>query len=144
MINKNNIPKKCYNECLRDVWISTEFPNADKNVSVDNSLTLFKNTDKKLLMDKSELLKLKTLSDEVTIYRGTHKRNNYKALSWTDDYNSALWFAKRFDDNGYILQATIKKEDIVAIFNSRNENELIIDFNKIYDLKVEKVLDIKI
>ena len=143
-VNKSYLSKDEYNNCLRDIWCITEFPNADKNVSVDESLNMFKNADKKLIMSKTELLKLKSLPEEVTIYRGTHKKNNSKALSWTDDYQSALWFAKRFDNNGYVLQATIKKDDIVAFFNNRNENELIVDFNKIYDLKYEKIMDIKI
>ena len=143
-INKDYISKETYNNCLKEIWYLTEFPNADKNVSVDESLDMFKNADKKSIMTKSELLKLKTLPDEITIYRGTHKRNNSKALSWTDDYQSALWFAKRFDNNGYVLQANIKKDDIIAYFDERNEKELIVDFNKIYNLKTEKIIDIKI
>lgn len=143
-VNNNYISKESYNNCLKEIWCQTEFPNADVNVSTDESLSMFKNCDKKLIMTKAEMLKLKSLPDEVTIYRGTHKKNNFKALSWTDDYQSALWFAKRFDDNGYVLQANIKKEDIVAFFNNRNEKEMIIDFNKIYNLKNEKILNIKI
>lgn len=143
-INNNYISKESYNNCLKDIWCNTEFPNADVNVSTDESLTMFKNSKKKLIMNKAELLKLKSLPDEVTIYRGTHKKNNFKALSWTDDYQSALWFARRFNDNGYVLQATIKKENIIAFFNNRNEKELIVDFNKIYNLKNEKIIDIRI
>ncbi|MBE6152761.1 MAG: hypothetical protein E7166_00845 [Firmicutes bacterium] len=138
------LSKEDFNYYLKNIWINTEFPNTDKNVSVDESLNLFKNADKNLIMTKSELLKLNTLPDEITIYRGVHKKNNSKALSWTDDYEQALWFAKRFDNNGYVLQATIKKDDIIAYFDERNEKEIIVDFNKIYNLKTEKVIDIKI
>ena len=95
-------------------------------------------------MDAKEKKKFKSLPEEVMIYRGGHKKNNSKALSWTVDYNQALWFAKRFDNNGYVLQATIKKDDIIAYFDERNEKELIVDFNKIYDLKYKKIMDIKI
>jgi len=143
-LNKDNLSIKTYNETLKQIWLLTEFPNADKNVSVNESLELFKNADKNLIMTSQERLKLKTLPDEVTIYRGTHKKSNSKALSWTDDYDRALWFAKRFDEYGYVLKATIHKDDIIAFFNERNESELIIDFNKIYNLKAEKIMDIKI
>lgn len=143
-LNKNNLSEKTYNNSLKDVWISTEFPNADKNVSVDESLKLFKKANKNLIMNSKEKIKMKSLPDEVKIYRGTHKKNNYKALSWTDNYESALWFSKRYSGDGYVLEALIKKEDILACFNERNENELIIDYNKIYNLKVEKIMDIKI
>ena len=95
-------------------------------------------------MDKEELSKFQHLPDEITIYRGTHKRNNSNALSWTDNYEIALWYAKRFGGNGYVLQATIKKEDVVAYFQYRYDDELIIDFNKIYNLKAEKIMNIKI
>lgn len=143
-INKDYLSKETYNNYLKEIWCHTEFPNADKNVSVDESLEIFKNIDKSRIMTTYEKMKLRSLPDEVTIYRGTHKKNNSNALSWTDDYDSALWFAKRFDSNGYVLEATIKKEDIIAYFDIRNESELIIDFNKIYNLKSEKVIDIKI
>ena len=143
-LNKDSLSKQTYNDCLKSIWLLTEFPNADKNVSVNESLDLFKNANKNLIMSSKEKMKLKSLPDEVTIYRGTHKKNNSKALSWTDDYDRALWFAKRFDEYGYVLQATIKKNDIIAYFDERNENELIIDFNKIYNLKAEKIIDIKI
>jgi len=143
-LNKDCLSEKNYNEYLKYIWLLTEFPNADKNVSVNESLELFKNSNKNLIMSVQEKMKLKSLPDEVTIYRGGHKKNNSKALSWTDDYEQALWFAKRFDNNGYVLQATIKKDDIIAYFDERNEKELIIDFNKIYNLKTEKIIDIKI
>ena len=143
-LNRDFLSEQKYNEYLKSIWILTEFPNADKNVSVNESLELFKNANKNLIMSVQERVKLKSLPNEVIIYRGGHKKNNSKALSWTDDYDQALWFAKRFDNNGYVLQATIKKDDIIAYFDERNEKELIVDFNKIYNLKVEKIIDIKI
>ncbi len=143
-INKHVLSKETYNQQLKEIWCLTEFPNADKNVSTNESLELFKNADKTIIMDKEELSKFQHLPDEITIYRGTHKRNNSNALSWTDNYEIALWYAKRFGGNGYVLQATIKKEDVVAYFQYRYDDELIIDFNKIYNLKAEKIMNIKI
>lgn len=37
-----------------------------------------------------------------------------------------------------------KKEDVLAYFQYRHEDEFIIDFNKIYNLKAEKIMNIKI
>lgn len=143
-INSDYLTEKTYNQCLKNIWITTEFPNADINVSVDDSLKLFEMSNKNLLMTKLERLKLKSLQNEITIYRGTHSKNNHNALSWTDDYETAIWFAKRFNNNGYIIQATIKKDDVLACFNTRNENELIINFNKIFNIKYEKVINYQI
>lgn len=143
-LNKNFISKKEYNHNLKDIWLDTEFPNADKNVSVKDSLQLFKKSDPKLLMTLEERQYLEDLPDKVTIYRGTHDEKNSKALSWTTDYERAKWFATRFHEDGFVLTATINKKDIVAFFNARNENELIVDFNKIKNLNVEKILNISI
>lgn len=143
-LNSNNLSEQDYNKALKQIWISTEYPNADKNVSVKESLQLFKKSNPDLIMDQNEKNYLNSLPDEVTIYRGTHTQNNSKALSWTANYDKAKWFANRFDEDGYILQATINKKDIVAFFNVRNEDELIVDFNKIKNLTEEKAISIKI
>ena len=142
-MNSNNLNKKDYNDILKNIWINTEFPNADKNISVNNLLKLFKKSDTKFLMSEEERTFFNSLPDKVKIYRGTHDANNYRALSWTNDYETALWFAKRFHSDGYILQAIVDKKDIIAFFNDRNEHELIIDFTKIKDLKIEKDLPFK-
>lgn len=143
-LNSNKLSNNDYNNCLKDIWINTEFPNNDRNISVKKILTLFKKSDSSLMMSKEENEFYNSLPDKVKIYRGTHDSNNYKALSWTTDYETALWFAKRFHTDGYVLEAIIDKKDIIAFFNDRNEHELIIDFTKIKDLKIEKDLTIKI
>lgn len=142
-INKHVLSKETYNQQLKEIWCLTEFPNADKNVSTNESLELFKNADKTIIMDKEELSKFQHLPDEIIIYRGTHKRNNSNALSWTDNYEIALWYAKDLAViDMYFKQQ--KKEDVLAYFQYRHEDEFIIDFNKIYNLKAEKIMNIKI
>ncbi len=137
------LSKEDFNRYLKDIWINTEFPNADVNVTPTMSLRLFKKSDKKMLMTSDELSCLKQLPDEVTIYRGTYSKDNYNALSWTDNYDTAKWFAKRFDGN-IIIKSTINKEDIFACFKCRNENELIINYTKIKNIEIEKIKDINI
>ena len=133
-----------FTKYLKDVWIQTEFPNADKDVSTKELIKLFERADKKLLMDDEELNFYNQLPNVVTIYRGTYRSANSKALSWTTDYDIAHWFATRFDDEGYILQAKINKKDIFAFFNNRNEKEVVINYNKIKYLSFEKVMKIDI
>lgn len=84
------------------------------------------------------------LSDEdtVTIYRGV-KVNNYRGLSWTIDKNVAEWFARRFGHNGdkcYIFIGIINKKDILALFNSRNEKEVVCDYRKIKNIQCEEII----
>ena len=98
------------------------------------------------LSEKSPLLQsdIDDLSDEniITIYRGV-KVNNYRGLSWTVDKNVAEWFARRFGHDGdrcYVFTGTINKKDIIALFSSRNEKEVVCDYRKIKNILCEKII----
>lgn len=84
------------------------------------------------------------LSDDsmITVYRGV-KENNYKGLSWTIDRNIATWFAKRFSYNVnkvYLFSGHLKKKDIIAFFDCRNESEIVCDYRKVKDIRCEEIL----
>lgn len=98
------------------------------------------------LAQKSPLLQsdIDDLSDTdmVMIYRGV-KVNDHRGLSWTTDRNIAEWFAKRLTHNGdkcYVFTGKIEKEDIIAIFNSRNEKEVVCNYRKIKDIQCEEII----
>lgn len=87
---------------------------------------------------------IEQLSDDdmVTIYRGV-RVNNYKGLSWTINKQRAEWFAKRFGINGekgYVFTGQIKKKDIIAFFDSRNEEEAVCDYRKVKDIQCEEII----
>lgn len=51
-------------------------------------------------------------------------------LSWTENLSTAIWFASRFNtdkDKGYIQKAVIDKSRALAYFNTRDEDELVVD-----------------
>ena len=50
----------------------------------------------------------------------------------------AEWFAKRWDKNGKVYSATVDKEDVLAVFTSRGESELVVDFTELSDIKLER------
>ena len=98
------------------------------------------------MAEKSLLLQsdIDDLSDEntVTICRGV-KVNNYRGLSWTVDKSVAEWFARRFRYDGdkcYVFTGRISKKDILALFNSRNEKEVVCDYRKIKNIQCEEIL----
>lgn len=98
------------------------------------------------LAEKSPLLQsdIDDLSDNntVTIYRGV-KVKNYRGLSWTIDKSVAEWFARRFGHNGdkcYVFIGTINKKDILALFSSRNEKEVVCDYSKIKNIQCEEII----
>lgn len=51
-------------------------------------------------------------------------------------YDVAEWFSKRFDNDGTIYEAQINKEHILALFNIRNESEVIVDPTYLMDIVV--------
>ena len=127
---------KTFANLLKDCYTETEYPNKDVNVSVEKIKAMFESADKNLIMDNNEKNIYNNLDNEVTIYRGFFSNKYYKALSWTLDFEKAKFFATRFNNtNGCIYQANIKKDDILAYFDCRNEKEIIADFDKLYNLK---------
>lgn len=126
---------KDYSEFLADMWVCVEFSNQDKNIKPYEFVKLFKKADLEYLMKKDELKKYKSFSYELTVYRGVKPKGSVNALSWSIKKNVAQWFADRFEKNGKVYQAKIKKENVLAYFNSRNEYEVIVDYKKLYDIK---------
>lgn len=126
-----------FTQMLADAWIRSESPNDDPNLSKRKLLELFKEADPNILMDEEERDILHNLETPVTVYRGVTSYNakNVKALSWTLDEKVAQWFAHRYGEQGTVYQAQIRKEDIYAIFNGRNESEVIVDPKKLVNLK---------
>lgn len=123
------LSRKDFSEILSDAWIRSENPNDDPNISTKELVSMFKAADIKYLMEASEQEELAALEDEVTIYRGVTSYNagHVKAMSWTLDYDTADWFAHRFHDEGIVYEAKINKHHILALFNRRNESEVIAD-----------------
>lgn len=125
-------------QILADIWIGTESPNLDPNMSKAKLVSLFKKANPNELMNEDELRIFNQLADTVTIYRGvtSYNADNIKALSWTLDYDKAEWFANRFgEEDGTVYEAEIEKAHILAYFNRRNESEVIVDPKHLIDIE---------
>lgn len=77
------------------------------------------------------------MPEEITVYRGIRGRGSLKALSWTTDIEKAEWFAKRWDKNGKVYSVNVSKDDVLAVFSSRGESELVVDYTKLRNIKLE-------
>lgn len=84
-------------------------------------------------IDKFDSLKIIDGQEYVRIFRGEASKSNKidEAFSWSLDYDTANYFAHRFDSDGIIHEGLILKEDILAYINSRSEYEVIVDFNDV-------------
>ena len=127
-----NVKDKC--ELMRDAWITSEDPNQDANVSIPELERMFKDTVRKSLMKEEEIAFLNSLPDEFEIYRGVAVGRNPNGLSWTPSEKIATWFAHRFDKKGkqgYIKKGLVQKDAVLAYFNGRDEEEIVVPINKI-------------
>lgn len=131
-----HLSTKDLSEMLADMWVRTEAPNNDPNLGKGKLLTLFKEANPQYLMEKDEYEVFKSLDDTVTVYRGvtSHNAKNVKALSWTLLYDTADWYAHRFDENDTVYEAQIDRSHIYAYFNRRSKNEVIVDPKYLTDI----------
>ncbi|MBQ7827928.1 MAG: hypothetical protein IJY39_07065 [Clostridia bacterium] len=138
-----HLSSKDLSEMLADVWVRTESPNNDPNMSKNRLLSLFKKAVPKFLMNDDEYDEFQALDDTVTVYRGvtSHNAKNVKALSWTLNYDTADWFAHRFGEDGTVYEAQIDREHIYAYFNRRNEHEVIVDPKYLMDITEAETMD---
>lgn len=93
----------------------------------------------------------KNFPEVVVIYRGTSKGNSKNAISWTVDKNRAIWFYKKYDSKGTVLEAKVNKKDILCYLDQTacGEKEVIVNYKNIYDVtelpkeEREKELDLE-
>ena len=126
---ESHLSKRDLSQMLSVFWTMTEAPNQDPNLNKRELVRLFCKSDPAVLMDAEELEQLHGLADTVTIYRGVRssRPGNVEALSWTLNKKTAEWFAHRFGRDGTVYEAQIDRDQILAVFNSRNEAEVIVD-----------------
>jgi len=125
---KPYLSKQDMSEMLASAWTLSENPCRDPNVSKRELLAMFRTADPSVLMTEEELEIYRNLSDTVTVYRGVTGKaaDASHGLSWSLQYETAQWFAKRFGDRGCVYEAQIEKEHIHAYFSGRNESEVIV------------------
>lgn len=128
---KDYLSEKDFAELLEDAWVSSENPNQDVNCSISEITSWFKKAKKELLMNEEDYQYYKYLPKEIEVYRGVAEGRNPDGLSWTDNYEKAKWFADRWHSNGEVRKGIVKKENVLAYFNTRDEQELVINVKNI-------------
>lgn len=127
-----------FSEMLIYCWSSCELPSTDVNVSQKEFLKWFSKGDKYSMMDNEDFALYNNLQNEIKIYRGCKLKESeiQFGISWTTDENQAIWFSKRYNDNGYVYSAIVEKENILCYTNQRNEHEIIINPLYLSDIKL--------
>ena len=122
----HDLSEKDKGELLREAWITAENPNEDINVSHEDILYMFSHVAPNYVMIKEDYESWLHLPKEVTVYRGIKSNGIEDAYSWTLNHDVAYRFATRFSNNGRIISKKVPKESILAYFNDRDEQEVII------------------
>ena len=127
-------------ELFADAWVSSENPNQDTNCSILYLIKIFQKCNKKYLMQEKDYKVYKSLPGIFNIYRGVAVGRNPKGLSWTQNLETAKWFANRFNTEtkkGYVQIGIAKKEHVLAYFNTRGEDEIVYNSKKL-DISILK------
>ena len=124
------LSKHDFSVYLADAWVASENPNDDVNVPLRTSISWFKKADKKALMEPEDYQVYLSLPESFTVYRGVAVGKNPNGLSWTRSLDKAKWFANRFNNKGkkgYVQKAVITKDRVLAYFNTRDEEEIVVN-----------------
>ena len=79
--------------------------------------------------------------EELVIYRGSASESTpvNEAMSWTLSFNTAIFFASRYDtDVVSIYKAKVKRSDVIDYFGGRNEAEVVCFPEDIYSIEEVK------
>ena len=123
LVKQNKIKKlsKKYWKILSSLWTGSE--NIFQNKDLWNDLLKDK-TNANYFMSKSDLKFFNSLENEFIVYRRYSQWEN--GYSYTLDKEKAVWFSERFGQNGIVKERWVRKEDVFAFTNSRDEKEIIL------------------
>ena len=125
--------KECGN-LLAGAWSLIEIINDDVNVSKSQVLRWISKADKRALMNDEEYSVYENLPETVTVYRGCADLREAKGISWTLSPKVASFFADRYG-KGKVFQAQIAKSDVIGYLDDRDEQEVILNYNRLQDIK---------
>jgi len=80
---------------------------------------------------------LSPMNGMLTIYRGEGDLSTpiEDAMSWTLSKEVAMFFAKRFSSKGTCYKAKVYLQDIYDYLPERNEQEILVDFCSLENIK---------
>lgn len=71
-------------------------------------------------------------------YLSREDLSRFLSDAWTLNKDVAKWFSLRFSDEGVVYKAEIKKEDVFAVFLNRGEQEIVLNYKKLENVRTLK------
>lgn len=129
-----------YWNLLGDIWTDTE--NLWQNYDEWHEALMAERGAREQIMAPEERAFLDAQPDEFTIYRGYHTEGDsgpLRGYSWTLSREKAEWFGKRraADMTPMLATATIRRDDVIAYFNERGEDEIVVLPEHLRDIRSE-------
>lgn len=115
-----------YNDELKKLLI-----NKGKNLSLRH-----------LMMNDADRAIFDKLPNTFSIYRGADANTPGQGWSWSLSESVARFFAKRFYKS-VVIKGECAKKDVIAYFNDRNEQEILIPYNKVKNIVTLKKIENK-
>lgn len=129
---------EAYWDLARQVWCDAEQPEDDIRWRLLIEADLEGRAHMTSPRDRDAL---QALPDQITLYRGVQAQSEEEALdcclsgwSWSLSQDTAAWFARRMcphDKEAFTARCTIPKSDVIAYLRGRNEEEIIVDPDRI-------------
>lgn len=96
------------------------------------------------MMEDDERTAMEHLPETLNVYRGFCVDGREAGYSWTIDKDRAIWFAKRLcrpkrGDVPRLASGRCRKEDALAYFTGRGEDEILILPENITDITIEEL-----
>lgn len=114
-----------YWQILATIWMDSP----DNTVELDRWIKLFSSPrrDRHKLMKKKDRQVWRSLPDRIQCYRAIMLREDVKkAICWATTRKSAEFFQKHYQKDGGIVTKVFPKSRIMAYFDRRSENEVIV------------------
>ncbi len=126
-----------YWQLLGSIWLDTESLFQNQELWLQ-ALTADRAARADWLMDEQDRAVLNALDEEVTIHRGFTHGGGQRSPSWSVSRRKAEWFAARRFGVGtsYLASTTIRRDQALAYFGGRGEQEIVIDPCCLTDVRV--------
>lgn len=136
LINQYGISDKVCGDILGDVWCSLENNDLQDKSTKRLMRRWFRASDRSKYLSESDLEVYNNLPNEIEIYRGSQLNEPVDGFCWSLSRDVADWFAHRYDNsNPVVHKANIKKSDVFAYTNAVDEQEVIVDYKKLYNIE---------
>lgn len=137
LLSQCKIPAKVCGNLLGKVWCSLENNDTQEKKIKRAMRAWLLAADKDYFMTQEELSVLKSLPDNIEIYRGAQMGEPADGFCWSLSRSVAEWFATRFEpENPIVYTTTIAKKDVLAYIDAAQEQEIVVDYTKINDIKI--------